>query len=112
MYDNKYIVSILNFKFINLINNNKEMNCQKSSYKEKREEHCANCVFGYYFDPTQVELESHVGFSGGLRGGGGGGVSAPYIATLTLEALFHVATRMPADTPDAILNKVPFKEHL
>ncbi|CAB3248898.1 unnamed protein product [Arctia plantaginis] len=53
----------------------------------------------------EVELESHVGFTGGLRGGGGGGVSAPYIATLTLEALFHVATRMPADTPDAILNK-------
>lgn len=55
-----------------------------------------------------MELESHVGFTGGLRGGGGGGVSAPYIATLTLEALFHVATRMPADTPDAILNKVRF----
>ncbi|GBP16667.1 Probable Rho GTPase-activating protein CG5521 [Eumeta japonica] len=53
----------------------------------------------------EVELESHVGFAGGLRSGGGGGVSAPYIATLTLEALFHVATRMPADTPDAILNK-------
>ncbi|XP_068618842.1 probable Rho GTPase-activating protein CG5521 isoform X2 [Battus philenor] len=53
----------------------------------------------------EVELESHVGFTGGLRGGGGGGVSAPYVATLTLEALFHVATRMPADTPDAILNK-------
>ncbi|KAM3962462.1 LOW QUALITY PROTEIN: putative Rho GTPase-activating protein CG5521 [Aphomia sociella] len=53
----------------------------------------------------EVELESHVGFAGGLRGGGGGGVSAPYVATLTLEALFHVATRMPADTPDAILNK-------
>ncbi|XP_049877742.1 probable Rho GTPase-activating protein CG5521 [Pectinophora gossypiella] len=53
----------------------------------------------------EVELESHVGFSGGLRSGGGGGTSAPYIATLTLEALFHVATRMPADTPDAILNK-------
>lgn len=47
-----------------------------------------------------------MGFAGGLRGGGGGGVSAPYVATLTLEALFHVATRMPADTPDAILNKV------
>ncbi|XP_041969105.1 probable Rho GTPase-activating protein CG5521 isoform X2 [Aricia agestis] len=53
----------------------------------------------------EVELESHVGFSGGLRGGGGGGVSAPYLATPTIEALFHVATRMPADTPDAILNK-------
>ncbi|KAI5643128.1 rap/ran-GAP domain-containing protein [Phthorimaea operculella] len=53
----------------------------------------------------EVELESHVGFAGGLRSGGGGGTSAPYIATLTLEALFHVATRMPADTPDAILNK-------
>ncbi|KAJ8713919.1 hypothetical protein PYW08_007539 [Mythimna loreyi] len=53
----------------------------------------------------EVELESHVGFTGGLRGGGGGGVSAPYVASLTLEALFHVATRMPADSPDAILNK-------
>nr|XP_049704799.1 probable Rho GTPase-activating protein CG5521 isoform X3 [Helicoverpa armigera] len=53
----------------------------------------------------EVELESHVGFTGGLRGGGGGGVSAPYLASLTLEALFHVATRMPADSPDAILNK-------
>ncbi|KAL0869252.1 hypothetical protein ABMA27_007522 [Loxostege sticticalis] len=53
----------------------------------------------------EVELESHVGFTGGLRGGGGGGVSAPYVATLTLEALFHVSTRMPADSPDAVLNK-------
>ncbi|XP_072930014.1 probable Rho GTPase-activating protein CG5521 [Epargyreus clarus] len=53
----------------------------------------------------EVELESHVGFAGGLRGGGGGGVSAPYCATPSLEALFHVATRMPADTPDNILNK-------
>lgn len=52
-----------------------------------------------------MELESHVGFAGGLRVGGGG-ATAPYVATLTLEALFHVATRMPADTPDAILNKV------
>ncbi|XP_073950937.1 probable Rho GTPase-activating protein CG5521 [Choristoneura fumiferana] len=52
----------------------------------------------------EVELESHVGFLGGLRVGGGG-ATAPYVATLTLEALFHVATRMPADSPDAILNK-------
>lgn len=49
-----------------------------------------------------------MGFTGGLRGGGGGGVSAPYLATLTLEALYHVATRMPADSPDAILNKVGY----
>ncbi|KAI8425218.1 hypothetical protein MSG28_007030, partial [Choristoneura fumiferana] len=37
----------------------------------------------------EVELESHVGFLGGLRVGGGG-ATAPYVATLTLEALFHV----------------------
>ncbi|KAI8425220.1 hypothetical protein MSG28_007030, partial [Choristoneura fumiferana] len=36
----------------------------------------------------EVELESHVGFLGGLRVGGGG-ATAPYVATLTLEALFH-----------------------
>lgn len=54
----------------------------------------------------EVELESHNGFLGGLQRGGPGGVTAPYIATLTLEALFHVATRMPSNSPEAILNKV------
>lgn len=54
----------------------------------------------------EVELETHNGFLGGLQRGGLGGITAPYVANLTLEALFHVATRMPSNCPEAIHNKV------
>ncbi|GAB0092803.1 Probable Rho GTPase-activating protein CG5521 [Sergentomyia squamirostris] len=52
----------------------------------------------------EVELESHNGFLGGLPRTGCGS-TAPYYATPFLETLYHVATRMPSDTPEAILNK-------
>lgn len=54
----------------------------------------------------EVELEGHNGFLGGLQRQGSTGLTAPYVATSFMEAIFHVATRMPSDTPEAILNKV------
>lgn len=54
----------------------------------------------------EVELESHTGFLGGLQRQGSNGLTAPYIATSFLEDIFHVATRMPGDTPEAVLSKV------
>lgn len=54
----------------------------------------------------EIELEGHTGFCGGLQKQGSTGLTAPYIATSFLEAIFHVATRMPGDTPEAVLNKV------
>ncbi len=46
----------------------------------------------------EVELESHAGFMGGLKSGGAksAGETAPYYATSFVEAMFHVATRMPS----------------
>lgn len=52
----------------------------------------------------EVELESHNGFLGGLPRVGCGS-TAPYYATPFLEVIYHVATRMPTDSPEAILNK-------
>ncbi|XP_053681027.1 probable Rho GTPase-activating protein CG5521 [Anopheles nili] len=52
----------------------------------------------------EVELESHIGFLGGLPRQGCG-QTAPYYATPFLEVIYHVSTRMPSDTPEAILNK-------
>ncbi|KAL3287319.1 hypothetical protein HHI36_001794 [Cryptolaemus montrouzieri] len=54
----------------------------------------------------EIELESHTGFLGGLQRGRSTGLSAPYYATSFLEIIFHVATRMPGDTPEAVLNKI------
>lgn len=54
----------------------------------------------------EVELEGHNGFLGGLQRQGSTGVTAPYFATSFMEAIFHVATRMPSDTPEAVLSKV------
>ncbi|KAJ8925866.1 hypothetical protein NQ315_009718 [Exocentrus adspersus] len=53
----------------------------------------------------EIELEGHTGFLGGLQRQGTTGLTAPYIATSFVEAIFHVATRMPGDTPDAVLSK-------
>ncbi|XP_022909230.2 probable Rho GTPase-activating protein CG5521 isoform X1 [Onthophagus taurus] len=53
----------------------------------------------------EVELEGHTGFLGGLHRQGSTGLTAPYIATSFMEAIFHVATRMPGDTPEAVLSK-------
>ncbi|XP_037955587.1 probable Rho GTPase-activating protein CG5521 isoform X2 [Teleopsis dalmanni] len=52
----------------------------------------------------EIDLESHNGFLGGLPRQGCG-VSAPYYATPFLEVIYHVATRMPTDSPEAILLK-------
>lgn len=54
----------------------------------------------------EVELEGHTGFLGGLHRQGSTGSTAPYVATSFSEAIFHVATRMPGDTQEAVLNKV------
>ncbi|XP_014218628.1 ral GTPase-activating protein subunit alpha-1 isoform X2 [Copidosoma floridanum] len=53
----------------------------------------------------EVELESHTGFLGGLVPGKASGVTAPYFATSFAEIIFHVATRMPSDSPESLLQK-------
>ncbi|KAF5297114.1 hypothetical protein FQA39_LY02694 [Lamprigera yunnana] len=53
----------------------------------------------------EVELEGHTGFLGGLQRQGSNGLTAPYVATSFLEVIFHVATRMPGDTAETVLNK-------
>lgn len=52
----------------------------------------------------EVELESHNGFLGGLPRQGCG-LTSPYYATPFLEVIYHVATRMPYDNSEAVLNK-------
>ncbi|XP_073814692.1 probable Rho GTPase-activating protein CG5521 isoform X1 [Musca autumnalis] len=52
----------------------------------------------------EIDLETHNGFLGGLPRQGCG-ASAPYYATPFLEVIYHVATRMPSDSPEAILLK-------
>ena len=46
-----------------------------------------------------MSLESHTGFMGGLQHNGTTGLTAPYYATATVEVIYHVSTRMPADCP-------------
>ncbi|CAG9764824.1 unnamed protein product [Ceutorhynchus assimilis] len=53
----------------------------------------------------EIELEYHTGFLGGLQKQGSTGMTAPYVATSFLEAIFHVATRMPGDNSEAVLSK-------
>ena len=57
----------------------------------------------------EVELETHAGFLGGLKGAGNkaaaSGETAPYYATSFIEAIFHVATRMPSSTDEGLLQK-------
>ncbi|XP_063984657.1 probable Rho GTPase-activating protein CG5521 isoform X4 [Diachasmimorpha longicaudata] len=53
----------------------------------------------------EVELENHTGFRGGLVPGKASGTTAPYFATSFVEILFHVATRMPSDSPESLLQK-------
>lgn len=52
----------------------------------------------------EVELETHMGFCGGLPKQGCG-PTAPYFATPFLEVIYHVATRMPSSSQEAILTK-------
>lgn len=52
----------------------------------------------------EIDLETHSGFLGGLPRQGCGS-TAPYYATAFLEVIYHVATRMPSDSPEALLLK-------
>lgn len=58
--------------------------------------------------PPQVDLATHCGFMGGLQRNGSTGLTAPYYATSTVEAIFHVSTRMPSDSDDCLTKKVQF----
>ncbi|BES90903.1 Rap/ran-GAP [Nesidiocoris tenuis] len=53
----------------------------------------------------EVELETHVGFMGGLQRNRMTGVTAPYYSTSFSEVIFHVSTRMPSSSPEALLQK-------
>lgn len=52
----------------------------------------------------EVELATHTGFIGGL--GSGCGETAPYYASAFVETIFHVSTRMPSHTEEALLQKM------
>lgn len=52
----------------------------------------------------EIDLMTHNGFLGGLPRHGCG-ATAPYYATPFLEVVYHVATRMPSDSSDAMLLK-------
>lgn len=54
----------------------------------------------------QVDLSTHCGFMGGLQRNGSTGLTAPYYASSTVEAIFHVSTRMPSDSDDCLTKKV------
>ncbi|XP_029315985.1 ral GTPase-activating protein subunit alpha-2 isoform X4 [Cottoperca gobio] len=54
----------------------------------------------------EVDLATHCGFMGGLQRNGSTGVTAPYYATSTVEAIFHVSTRMPSDSNDCLTKKL------
>ncbi|KAL1130227.1 hypothetical protein AAG570_013165, partial [Ranatra chinensis] len=53
----------------------------------------------------EVELETHMGFMGGLQRNKMTGITAPYYATSFTEAIFHVSTRMPSTNAEALLQK-------
>ncbi|XP_077394615.1 ral GTPase-activating protein subunit alpha-2 isoform X4 [Festucalex cinctus] len=54
----------------------------------------------------EVDLATHCGFLGGLQRNGSTGLTAPYYATSTVEAIFHVSTRMPSDSDDCLTKKL------
>nr|XP_057945874.1 ral GTPase-activating protein subunit alpha-2 isoform X5 [Doryrhamphus excisus] len=54
----------------------------------------------------EVNLATHCGFMGGLQRNGSTGLTAPYYATSTVEAIFHVSTRMPSDSDDCLTKKL------
>lgn len=58
------------------------------------------------FHTPQVDLATHCGFMGGLQRNGSTGLTAPYYASSTVEAIFHVSTRMPSDSDDCLTKKV------
>ncbi|XP_070698012.1 ral GTPase-activating protein subunit alpha-2 isoform X2 [Pempheris klunzingeri] len=54
----------------------------------------------------EVDLATHCGFMGGLQRNGSTGLTAPYYATSTMEAIFHVSTRMPSNSDDCLTKKL------
>uniref|UniRef100_A0A3B4ZU80 Ral GTPase activating protein catalytic alpha subunit 2 n=1 Tax=Stegastes partitus TaxID=144197 RepID=A0A3B4ZU80_9TELE len=54
----------------------------------------------------EVDLATHCGFMGGLQRNGSTGLTAPYYATSTVEAIFHVSTRMPSNSDDCLTKKL------
>nr|XP_055029060.1 ral GTPase-activating protein subunit alpha-1 isoform X1 [Misgurnus anguillicaudatus] len=54
----------------------------------------------------EVNLTSHCGFMGGLQRNKSTGLTMPYFATSTVEAMFHVSTRMPPDSDDSLTKKL------
>ncbi|XP_069494533.1 ral GTPase-activating protein subunit alpha-1 isoform X2 [Ambystoma mexicanum] len=54
----------------------------------------------------EVNLTNHCGFLGGLQKNRSSGLSSPYFATSTVEAMFHVSTRMPSDSDDSLTKKL------
>ena len=71
---------------------------------------CSDCqirfVLTFLFALLQVDLETHNGFMGGLQRNKSTGDTAPYFATSTREVVFHVSTRMPAETTEDRNKKV------
>lgn len=67
---------------------------------------CGSSVYEMFVSALgwEIELETHNGFLGGLPRQGCG-ATAPYYATPFLEVIYHVATRMPTDSPEAIFLK-------
>ena len=53
----------------------------------------------------EVELETHTGFMGGLQRSKTTGETSPYYATSFVEVMFHVATRMPSNSEEGMLQK-------
>ncbi|XP_041353753.1 ral GTPase-activating protein subunit alpha-1-like isoform X2 [Gigantopelta aegis] len=49
----------------------------------------------------EVDLGSHQGFRGGLQANKTTGSTAPYYATSTYEAVFHVSTRIPSGSDES-----------
>uniref|UniRef100_A0A8D0H107 Ral GTPase activating protein catalytic subunit alpha 1 n=1 Tax=Sphenodon punctatus TaxID=8508 RepID=A0A8D0H107_SPHPU len=54
----------------------------------------------------EVNLTNHCGFMGGLQKNKSTGLTTPYFATSTVEAVFHVSTRMPSDSDDSLTKKL------
>lgn len=65
-----------------------------------------NCVGSYAFESFvsglgwEVDLQTHLGFMGGLQSNGSNGKSTPYFANSLMEVIFHVSTRIPAKSED------------
>lgn len=53
----------------------------------------------------EVELETHTGFMGGLSKSKTTGETSCYFATSFVEVMFHVATRMPSNSEEALITK-------